>query len=608
MKRLSIVSIVSIVNRSKTLFLIAVIGLLISCDSPNPQKTDIQESTGIAEMVFKNGNIYTVEDSEPWAEAVALLNGEFVYVGKNEGVDSWVGDSTTVVDLNGKFVMPGIYDMHLHPDLALVPEKVGQKTVPHLATPEEIKKLILEVARSTDRDAWIVLHDWQIGPFLEAGIKPGMEWIDSFMPDRPVFLVDNSRVYNMFNAKAAELAGIDQNTRDPRHGYLERDPETGKLTGIVIDGAQAPFWEVMPPIPQTAYEEAYLEAVQRLAAVGVVGAKFSHMNIPMIEAVHFLDENDQLTLRVETHLSWKDDLAKVDDRWDYIAGKRLMYRSDLVNPNGVKFHFDGVVPARSGLMLEPYRDEESWRGSTNLTNPEIKDVVVYCDKLGIRVDAHCQGDGAARLFLDAVEHARNINGPNGPRHQMTHSTFIHPEDRSRFAQLNVIPEFSPIYWFNSPAVNGMKTLLSDSQVEGAFPISEVLAENGRGVIGTDWPVTPLEGIWVGFETLVTRENPWGEVEGILGTPISLEQAIRMLTINGAWAMEVEDITGSIKVGKSADFIVLNQNLFEINPKEISKTIVLTTVFRGNPVNIEESTRKYIEAQIDKPFPTSLRYP
>ena len=173
------------------------------------------------------------------------------------------------------------------------------------------------------------------------------------------------------------------------------------------------------------------------------------------------------------------------------------------------------------------------------------------------MDAHCIGDAAVRLFLDAVEHARQVNGPNGPRHQSTHTTWVQPEDRARFKELNVIPEFSPIFWFPSPASVGLKTLLNDDQVASVFPIAEVLAAGGRGVIGTDWPVTPLEGIWVGFEARVTRENPWGEIEGRFGTPVTLEQAIQMMTINGAWSIEIEDIAGSIKVGKSADFIVLD---------------------------------------------------
>lgn len=562
----------------------------------------------IAETVYRNGRIYTVEIDQPWAEAVAVADGHFVFVGSDEGVQAFIGVATTVVDLNGRFVMPGIYDSHLHPDLALVPEKIGQfyfeQAVP---TPEQVKQAVLDYAAANPGDGWIVGRGWQPVALLEAGVTAGRAWLDEFMPDRPVYLVDGSTVHNMFNTKAMELAGLSRDTRDPRHGHFLRT-EDGDLLGIVEDGAQAPFFAAMPPVPQSVYEEAYKEAVERLSALGVVGAKFSQMNVPMIEAVHYLDESGQLTLRVETHLSWKDDYGYVEGRWDHIAGKRLMYRSELVNPNGVKFHFDGVTPARSARMLEPYRGEESWRGSTNLTQPELNDVVAYLDMLGIRVDAHCNGDGSARQFLDAVEHARNKNGPDGPRHQMTHTTFVHPDDRPRFAELNVIPEFSPVFWYKSEFSVGVRQLLNDEQAESVWPIAEILAAGGRGVIGTDWPVTPLEGIWIGFEAMVTRENPWGEVEGRWGTPISLEEAIRVMTINGAWAMELEDVTGSIKTGKSADFIILDQNLFEIPPKRIHETRVLTTIFRGEPVQIEESVRAEIEAQLDQPFPPQLSFP
>lgn len=548
-----------------------------------------------ADTIYKNGKIYTVNPAQPWAQAVAIKAGRFVAVGSNYDVEVWIGSKTEVIDLEGGFVMPGIYDMHQHPDLALVPEMMGQFNVPEMATPEQIKQMVLEHAENNPGDGWIVAHGWEPPPFMEADVEPGMAWLDSFIPDRPVFLVDRSRVYNMFNSRAAELVGISKETRDPRHGYFKRDPITGDLAGLVIDGAQAPFWTALPPVSQAVYEEAYERAVKMLAANGVVGVKFSHMNVSMIEAVHQLDEDGKLTLRCETHLSWKDDIGPVTGRWDYIAGQRLMYRSEYVNPNGVKFHFDGVTPARSGYMLQPYRDSDE-RGTINLRPAEIKDVVAYLDKIGIRVDAHCIGDAAVRLFLDAVEHARQVNGPNGPRHQSTHTTWVHPEDRARFKELNVIPEFSPIFWFPSPASVGLKTLLNDDQVASVFPIAEVLAAGGRGVIGTDWPVTPLNFTWVGLEALVTRANPWGDLPGTWGTPIPLEQAIQMLTLNGAWAMELENETGSIETGKSADFIVLDRNLFEIPANDIHNSKVLGTVFMGKPVYIEDEVRQELEAR------------
>ena len=559
-----------------------------------------------ADTVYRNGSIYTVDPAHRWARAVAVKDGRFVAVGSDADVEAWTGSETEVIDLDGAFAMPGIYDMHQHPDLALVPEMVGQVNLPEMATPDHIKQVVLEQATATPNDSWVVVHGWEVQAFNEAGVEPGMAWIDSFLPDRPVFLVDRSRVNNMFNAEAAARAGVSEDTRDPRHGYFARDPITGDLTGMVIDGAQAPFWAALPPVPQAVYEDAYEHAVKMLAANGVVGVKFSHMSVAMIEAVHQLDEDGKLSLRCETHLSWKDDIAPVEGRWDYIAGQRLMYRSEYVNPNGVKFHFDGVTTGKSAYMLKPYRDGDG-RGSLNLRPAEIKDVVAYLDRLGVRVDAHCNGDGAVRLFLDAVEHARNVNGPGGPRHQSTHSVWVHPEDRPRFEQLDVIPEFSPVFWFPSASSNGLKAFLQDDVVGSAFPVADVLAAGGRGVIGTDWPVTPLNFTWVGLEALVTRSNPWGEEPGAWGTPIPLEQAVEMLTINGAWSMELEHETGSIEVGKSADFIVLDRNLFEIPPNQIHDTRVLGTVFMGEPVHVAEEIRDELR-RAGHSLPAGLAFP
>jgi len=548
------------------------------------------QKNNYADTVYRSGRIYTVNREQPWGQAVAVQNDKFVAVGSNYDVEIWTGPETQVVDLEGQFVMPGVYDMHCHPNLALVPGLRGEFYLPENATPEEIKQLILDYANKNPGDGWIVAHGWDTPSFEEAGITPDWIWLDSFMADRPVFIVDRTTVYNIFNRKAAEIAGVDENTPNPRHGYFERDPVTGDLTGLVIDGAQAIFWDAMPPVPQEVYLQAYERAVKMLAANGVMGAKFSQMSVEMIEAVHRLDEDDKLPLRCETHLSWKDDYIFVKGRWDHIAGKRFHYRSERVNANCIKFHFDGVVQGRTSYYLTPYRDGTT--GHINSTPIEIKDLLVYMDKIGIRVDAHCVGDAAARIFLDGIEEARKKNGPNGPRHQVTHTCWIHFDDRGRFKELNVIPEFSPIYWFPSMQLNGLFTsLLTEEHERTLYPIAEILEQGGKGVIGTDWPVTPLRYLWLGLECLITRRDPFGETPGITGTPITLEQALEMLTINGAWSMEIEDKAGNIMVGKSADFIVLDRNLFEIPANEIHKVEVKGSVFMGKPVFVDEKDRK-----------------
>lgn len=234
------------------------------------------------------------------------------------------------------------------------------------------------------------------------------------------------------------------------------------------------------------------------------------------------------------------------------------------------------------ICYPPWPGENSWKGKLNLTPEHITDMVCDMDRRGIRVIAHCTGDGASDIFLDAIAEARRRNGPNGVRHQCAHSTVLAGENLRRFKDLNVTAEFSPVGWFPSPFSSNARGSLGEERLKRAYNVKGVLEAGGNVVIGTDFPVSHLNP-WIGFEALTTRENPWDEVEGRTGDPISLEEAIRVLTINGAGAMEIEDKAGNIIVGKSADMIVLDRNLFEVGPKEIHDTIVELTVQQGDMV-------------------------
>ncbi|GAB3114954.1 amidohydrolase [Aestuariicella hydrocarbonica] len=551
--------------------------------SVNYRSSHAGQGGGMADVVLMNGTIYTVDDQQSWAEAVAIKDGRFLAVGRPEDVESLIDAHTQIVDLAGRFVMPGLYDMHTHPDLALAPGYAGYLDIGlESPTPADIRQRILDYAAAQPGDGWIYGAYFVHFTFRQAGVEPGRAWLDAILPDRPIAILDRSWGSMMVNSKALEIAQITADTPDPGNGYLERDSLTGEPTGILVDGAYAMIHAAMPPTPMPALTRAYREGVQYQSSRGVVATKYVHVCEHRLNALKALDDAGELTLRVEAAISWQDDIFPVKRRWQLIAGERHYYRSARLSANAVKFHFDGVHETRSSYLAGPWPGETSWRGGLNLTPEHITDMVVDLDRKGIRVIAHCTGDGASDLFLDAVAEARRANG-EGVRHQCAHSTLLLHENLARFKALNVTAEFSPAAWYPSEFAYA-RTHAGAERVKTLYNFKGVLEAGGNAVMGTDWPVSNINP-WIGFETMITRQSPWGEdTTPFVGEPISLQQAIEVVTINGARCMGIEARAGSIEVGKSADLIVLDRNLFEIPVRgNLHRAQVDLTVMEGQIV-------------------------
>lgn len=550
----------------------------------NPISTHIPGHQGEADWLLYNGRIYTVDENHPWVEAVAIRNGRFLAVGTRSELEQLIGPATRQLDLQGRFAMPGLYDMHTHPDLALAPGYAGYLEVGlEDPTPAQVRQAIEAYAAAHPGDGWIYGQYFVRYTFKQQGIALDKSWLDGFMPDRPVAILDRSWGCMLVNSKALQLAGIDAQTVDPRHGYIERDGISGEPSGILVDGAYALIHAAMPPTPQHALRRAYREGVQFQSGHGVVGSKYVHVCEHRLDALKAIDQAGELTVRIEAAISWQDDIFPVKRRWELLAGERHFYRSNRLNANAVKFHFDGTHESRSSFLSSAWPgDSAGWRGHLNLTPEHITDMVVDMDRKGIRVIAHCTGDGASDLFLDAVAEARKRNGA-GVRHQCAHSTTLLDGNLPRFAELGVTAEFSPVGWFPSSFAYA-RAVFGEERMQRAYNFKGVLDAGGVAVMGTDWPVSSINP-WIGFEAMVTRQNPWdASDERFYGAPISLEQAIRVMTLNGAWCMGIEDRAGSISVGKSADLIVLDRNLFEVEARgQIHATQVQLTFLEGQLV-------------------------
>nr|WP_299240168.1 amidohydrolase [uncultured Halomonas sp.] len=549
------------------------------------QSTHSGRSGASADLALINARIYTVDPGRPWAEAMAIGGGRIRAIGSQGEIQHLIGSDTRVIDVQGRFVMPGLHDMHTHPDLGLATRyddnlDIGLED----PSPDQVRDAILDYADKHPDKPWIHGAYFVRYTFLQAGLTPGREWLDAVMPDRPVAILDRMWGTMMVNSKALELAGIDRDTPDPRNGYLERDPFSGEPTGLLIDGAYALIHAAMPPTPVAVLKHAYRDGIRLQTARGVTATKYVHVCEHRLNALKQLDDEGELSLRVEAAISWQDDIFPVKRRWELLAGERHYYASARLNADAVKFHFDGTVEPRSSFLLSPWQNGDDWRGKVNLTPEHLKRMVADMDRRGIRVIAHCTGDAASDLFLDAIAHARQKNGPNGVRHQCAHSTILHGGNLRRFRELDVIAEFSPAAWYPSRFTSGARAGYGPERLARAYDLRGVIDAGGIATIGTDFPVASLDP-WIALETLVTRQNPWNQEEERFGTPISLEEALRVVTWNGAYAMDLEHETGSLEAGKSADFIVLDQNPFAIEVRgNLHRTKVMMGFVQGQAVH------------------------
>ncbi len=544
-----------------------------------------------AQTIFKNGKIYTVNKSQPWVEAVAIKDGKFLTIGSNEECDALVGSTTKVVDLNGRFVMPGIHDVHLHPD-SVTDYVVNLEFSPELSWPE-IQQTIETYAKENLHKKWVWggtlpwITDNQLGDF--EGVPSHKSILDELVPDRPVFFSDIGGHAALVNTRALEAAGIHSGTKDPEGGTIEKD-EIGEPTGVLRELAANLVLEIIEPVDEITWTQALTNVIHRLNALGITSIKDAYGTDRTLKAYKHLDDRNDLSIRVAVAIAHPVDVLSTEKKeiQQQLIISREAFTTDRINPNYVKFILDGSAGGQTIVMIDPYEGTD-FRGELRNPKDVLMQEIARLDKMGVGTMLHAVGDGAIRLAIDAIENARKKNGETSARHQIAHSVFINPEDRKRYAENSIIAEFSPYFWFPTPGRDIIQQDIGRERTNWAFSVKEIVESGAPVAAGSDWPVVEEPNPWVGIETMVTRQIPGAEGEAWnVEYAVSLDKAIEIFTLGGAYAMNQEHKTGSIKVGKAADMIVLSHNLFEIPKGGIHKTQVLLTLLDGQVIYDVES--------------------
>ncbi|MFK8022189.1 MAG: amidohydrolase [Pseudomonadales bacterium] len=544
-----------------------------------------------ADRIFRDGAVYTANQAEDWAEAVAIKDGHIVYVGGNDGVEAYVGENTKVTSLKGQMLLPGFHDAHIHTSFGGA--MLTGCSLEGIASLQGTLDKIASCAESSSKE-WLMVENFNLGLFGENG--PDKALIDEIVSDRPV-VVGAADGHNMWvNSKALEFANITAQTAQPANGVIERY-EHGEPSGTLRETARDLITKVAPSPTSDEIEKSTLAAVQAMSSFGITSVIDAWSSSQDIAAFQSLDKQGLLPVRVNTALAYGyGDMFVIDSSevYDEILANRESYATDRFRINTVKLFADGVLEGETAALVDPYLQRDQHKGNLTFSEEQMIDIITELDAKGIQVFTHAIGDGAVRATLNAIEHARAANGVNDLRHHISHLQLIHPDDVPRFAELDVVANFQALWAYPDEYITELNLpFVGQERVDRMYPIRSVLDTGAVIVGGSDWNVSsmnPLEAI----ETAILRSDAINNGSNATDDPkhtavlnaserVDLSTMVRAYTSAAAWSMHQEESTGSIAVGKRADVIVLDRNIFKIDPSEISEAKVLMTLIDGETV-------------------------
>lgn len=541
-------------------------------------------------LILHNGSLYTMDRGRTWAHAAAIRDGRFIAVGDDREVRALAGRGTLQIDLEGKMVIPGIIDVHNHHMYGGQAALYETTFAPTLDF-DELLDLIRKRAAALPKPEWIYGGIWGSNLMPHLSTAAALRALDAASDGHPVMLRDDSQHNRWVNSKAMTLIGISAQTPDPLDGRIVRDMATGAPTGVLLEKASALAEKaVLDSIGNRSERcaRASLRAVQILNSYGITGFQDAAASLPVLEALRALDAEGELSAWCVASLPAQPSIFGEDAYGDALVTRREEFRSAHVRPDFIKLFMDGVPPARTAAMIEPYVPDpcfgRCFRGETKLAIPELARTIAKYEQQGFGVKIHCAGDAAVRATLDAVDVVRSFNGP-GRRHHIAHASFIDPADIPRFKALNVVADLSPIIWYPGPIVAAIRDVVPSERAERFWPNRDLLEAGALMAAGSDWPVMPQPDPWLGIEGMVTRQDPSGAFPGALWPEQALDLAtvLEIYTINSARAMGLDAVTGSLEAGKSADLAILDRNLFQIPSTDLAETNVLATLFEGRTV-------------------------
>ncbi|SNS43104.1 hypothetical protein SAMN06295967_109109 [Belliella buryatensis] len=540
-----------------------------------------------ADKVFINGIIYTVEDDQPTAEAVAIKDGIILAVGSQAEIEAYIGKDTETIDLQGKTMTPGLIESHAH--LMGIGYNKLDIDLMYVKSYDELVEKVAEAVAKAEPGEWITGRGWHQDKWIEMPDKTvsGFQTHDqlsAITPDNPVYLAHASGHASFVNQKAMELAGIttlgsEKPIREVEGGEVILD-EVGNPTGVLVETASGLVSKLIPKDTPERAEKALELALEELAAKGITSFHDAGGNQDLIDLLEKFQKEGRLTARMYVMLSSR--IPELLEAW-YVKGPKID-PDHMVTVRSIKLNMDGALGPWGAWLLEDYSDKPGSRGHETMPIDRVRTVAEKGLQLGFQVNSHAIGDRTNREVLDRYEAAfAKYPEVTDHRFRVEHAQHLHPDDISRFGELGVIAAIQAIH-LSSDRPWAIGRLGAKRIKDGAYVWQKLLGSGAVISNGTDAPVEPVDAL-PSFYASVSRKTlkmtPEGGYEP--DQKLTRDQALKSYTLAGAYAEFEEDFKGSIKVGKAADFTVFDQNIMEIPENEILNTKVMMTVVGGKIV-------------------------
>ncbi len=524
---------------------------------------------------YLHGRIYTNDPKAPWAEGLAVRDGKIYCIGTLAHVlldCGGAGNLGDTVQLQGRFVMPGFNDAHVH--MGAAGRHKTTLSLNGVTSIEELKQRVKEAVGKHQAGEWVVGAGWDQSRWPDQKF-PTRLILDEVSPDNPVFLTHVSGHIGVANSQALKHAEINPDTKDPQGGQIERF-EDGEATGLLKESAME-MVEQRIPDPSAEDRRKGIEMVlEELAKNGVTSVQ-DNSEWEDFLVYGDLKEEKKLTVRITEWLPFTAPVNELQDRRAQGGTTDPWLKTGML-----KFVSDGALGSRTAAMLAPYSDDPSTSGIMAMDAEKLRAMALERDKLGFQIGFHAIGDKANRVALDVFESVERVNGTRDRRDRIEHAQVLSPEDLPRFAKLRVIASMQPAHETND--LRWAEQRLGPERSKGAYAWNSLEKSGARLAFGTDYPVEPINPLR-GLYACVTREGPDGGPAGGWEPQekISLDDCIRGYTSGSAYAEFEEGKKGELKVGEYADFLILSADVTKIAPTEILKTRVEQTVVGGKVV-------------------------
>jgi len=549
-----------------TLFGLAALMLIsvFSCKKPLP-----------ADLVLRNGHIFTVDRDNPSAEAVAVTGNRIAAVGPDREIAKYIKPGVTrVIDLDGKLVVPGFNDAHVH--FISVGSALEKVDLVGITSYEQMRERVAARAEKLEPGRWIIGRGWD-HTLIPGSAWPTKEVIDRVTPENPVSLsrVDGHSV--LVNSYTLKESGITKDTPDPEGGEIVRDPDTGEPTGVLKENA-------MSLVKRSRYNRSEGEDSNRHLKLALelakrLGVTSIHHIGSGLELFEEAAGNGELTVRVYYCPKLTGDPQTLEE---YSGLKEKHSDDPMIRFGFLKSFIDGTLGSATAALFEPYNDDPSTSGVLVIEQDKLEKMVLEADRRGFQIGIHAIGTRGNHLVLDAYEKAMQANGRRDARHRIEHTQILIEEDLSRLARLGVIASMQPSHCITDKRY--AEDRLGKERCRWAYAWRSVLEAGAHLAFGTDAPVeilNPMDGLYAA----VTRKDRGGEPGNgwIPQEKLTMEEAIEQYTLGSAYASFEEDLKGSIQPGRLADMAVLSQNLLEISEDKIQDTQVVYTIFDGRVI-------------------------